>query len=97
MSTSSNLAPGSESVFIDIVSFWCFFVVVVEDIQNTVVDVGVAANGTYNWTLEFQCKRLDRRALSYPFCYVKVHISGLCMANMVNSLWLIWLFSFSDV
>ncbi|CAL1160748.1 unnamed protein product, partial [Cladocopium goreaui] len=26
------------------------------DIENTVVDVGVAANGTYNWTLEFQCK-----------------------------------------
>ena len=33
-----------------------------EDIENTVVDVGVAANGTYNWTLEFQCKRLDLQA-----------------------------------
>ncbi|CAK8998823.1 Hypothetical protein (Fragment), partial [Durusdinium trenchii] len=29
------------------------------DIHNTVVDVGVAANGTYNWTLEFQCKHLS--------------------------------------
>eukprot|EP00933_Yihiella_yeosuensis_P064376 TRINITY_DN67736_c0_g1_i1.p1 TRINITY_DN67736_c0_g1~~TRINITY_DN67736_c0_g1_i1.p1 ORF type:complete len:262 (+),score=45.65 TRINITY_DN67736_c0_g1_i1:33-818(+) len=26
------------------------------DVHNTVVDVGVAANGTYTWTLEFQCK-----------------------------------------
>jgi len=30
-----------------------------ENINNTVVDVGVAANGTYNWTLEFQCKDDD--------------------------------------
>ncbi|CAK8985351.1 unnamed protein product [Durusdinium trenchii] len=29
------------------------------DIHNTVVDVGVAANGTYNWTLEFQCKNAE--------------------------------------
>ena len=25
------------------------------DINNTVVDVGVAKNGSYEWTLEFQC------------------------------------------
>mmetsp|Transcript_97673 Transcript_97673/g.173996 ORF Transcript_97673/g.173996 Transcript_97673/m.173996 type:complete len:534 (-) Transcript_97673:28-1629(-) len=29
------------------------------DIENTIVDVGVAANGSYNWTLEFQCKNDD--------------------------------------
>ena len=29
-----------------------------QDIKNTVVDIGVAANGTYEWTLEFQCKQL---------------------------------------
>lgn len=27
-----------------------------ENINNTVVDVGVEPNGTYSWTLEFQCK-----------------------------------------
>lgn len=30
-----------------------------DNITNTVVDVGVAANGTYNWTLEFQCREGD--------------------------------------
>eukprot|EP00933_Yihiella_yeosuensis_P024310 TRINITY_DN1884_c0_g1_i3.p1 TRINITY_DN1884_c0_g1~~TRINITY_DN1884_c0_g1_i3.p1 ORF type:complete len:259 (+),score=46.44 TRINITY_DN1884_c0_g1_i3:125-901(+) len=29
------------------------------DIANTVVDVGVAKNGSYDWTLEFQCKEYD--------------------------------------
>lgn len=29
------------------------------DIKNTVVDIGVAANGTYEWTLEFQCKNAE--------------------------------------
>lgn len=29
------------------------------NINNTVVDVGLATNGTYDWTLEFQCKNDD--------------------------------------
>jgi len=29
------------------------------NIANTLVDVGVAENGTYEWTLEFQCKEYD--------------------------------------
>jgi len=30
-----------------------------QNIANTVVDVGVAENGTYEWTLEFQCKEYN--------------------------------------
>lgn len=29
------------------------------NISNTIVDVGVSPNGTYTWTLEFQCKEFD--------------------------------------
>jgi len=29
------------------------------NVANTLVDVGVAQNGTYEWTLEFQCKEYD--------------------------------------
>jgi len=31
------------------------------DIANTLVDVGVADNGSYKWTLEFQCKEFDEK------------------------------------
>mmetsp|Transcript_11236 Transcript_11236/g.39854 ORF Transcript_11236/g.39854 Transcript_11236/m.39854 type:complete len:554 (-) Transcript_11236:143-1804(-) len=37
------------------------------DIDNTVVDVGLAANGTYNWTLEFQCKEYDDPSIGIRF------------------------------
>jgi len=31
-----------------------------DDIRNSVVDVGAEANGTYSWTLEFQCRDDDK-------------------------------------
>eukprot|EP00439_Symbiodinium_sp_Y106_P044889 s1688_g5.t1 len=43
------------------------------DIANTLVDVGVAANGTYNWTLEFQCKNDDNPERGIRFAAVNFY------------------------
>ncbi|CAJ1334923.1 unnamed protein product [Effrenium voratum] len=43
------------------------------NIANTVVDVGVAANGTYNWTLEFQCKNYDDASKGVRFAAVNFY------------------------
>ena len=43
------------------------------DINHTVVDVGVAANGTYNWTLEFQCKEDDDPTKGVRFAAVNFY------------------------
>jgi len=44
-----------------------------QNINNTVVDVGLAANGTYNWTLEFQCKEYDDSSKGIRFAAVNFY------------------------
>lgn len=44
-----------------------------ENINNTIVDVGVAANGTYNWTLEFQCKEDETPGKGIRFAAVNFY------------------------
>jgi hypothetical protein len=44
-----------------------------ENINNTVVDVGVAANGTYSWTLEFQCKEDETPGKGIRFAAVNFY------------------------
>lgn len=42
-------------------------------IANTVVDVGVAPNGTYEWTLEFQCREFDDPGKGIRFAAVNFY------------------------
>jgi hypothetical protein len=44
-----------------------------DDINNTIVDVGVAANGTYEWTLEFQCKEDETPGKGIRFAAVNFY------------------------
>lgn len=44
-----------------------------QNIKNTVVDVGVAANGTYTWSLEFQCKNDDDPTKGIRFAAVNFY------------------------
>mmetsp|Transcript_103974 Transcript_103974/g.271493 ORF Transcript_103974/g.271493 Transcript_103974/m.271493 type:complete len:251 (+) Transcript_103974:67-819(+) len=44
-----------------------------EDINNTVVDVGVEANGTYSWSLEFQCKEDETPGKGIRFAAVNFY------------------------
>jgi len=44
-----------------------------ENINNTLVDVGVAANGTYTWSLEFQCKPDDDPTKGIRFAAVNFY------------------------
>eukprot|EP00931_Biecheleriopsis_adriatica_P025911 TRINITY_DN15818_c0_g1_i3.p1 TRINITY_DN15818_c0_g1~~TRINITY_DN15818_c0_g1_i3.p1 ORF type:complete len:259 (+),score=50.72 TRINITY_DN15818_c0_g1_i3:39-779(+) len=44
-----------------------------ENINNTVVDVGVADNGTYEWTLEFQCKEDEHAGKGIRFAAVNFY------------------------
>jgi len=43
------------------------------NIANTVVDVGVAPNGTYEWTLEFQCREYDDPSKGIRFAAVNFY------------------------
>merc|ERR1712151_377201 len=54
-----NVTEGAPGVFLGHWQSSSIFNPNLQNINNTVVDVGVAANGTYNWTLEFQCKDND--------------------------------------
>ena len=44
-----------------------------ENINNTVVDVGVEANGTYSWSLEFQCKEDETPGKGIRFAAVNFY------------------------
>lgn len=44
-----------------------------QNINNTVVDVGVEANGTYSWTLEFQCKEDETPGKGIRFAAVNFY------------------------
>jgi len=44
-----------------------------ENINNTVVDIGVEANGTYSWSLEFQCKEDETPGKGIRFAAVNFY------------------------
>lgn len=52
-----------------------------EDVANTVVDVGVAENGTYTWTLEFQCKEADDPTQGIRFAAVNFYHRNPLITN----------------
>lgn len=58
-----------------------------ENINNTIVDVGVAANGTYDWTLEFQCKEDETPGKGIRFAAVNFyHKKPLIDADEFNEM-----------